>query len=286
MLGATAPSAPPLPAPPPPAPPPPREEPEVELEPEGALSLRFHPEDAPTPDPERGLYDEPGTDPGPLIVPRGPEEEDTGTVYRDEEDDEDDSDNHLIAPTPIAVPRAALLGDPDELQLDVPEEYVDDVDSEAESIHGGPAAVAPPSVQEEPDDEPIEDEPTAPPLTPLVPVPPRAIAVKMAPGPVSSAPVSPVPVSPVLSEADPLARAAEGAPRWGEAKGVGAGAGREAELGMGKWSEAGRPLAEVAAEMSAAPSRKLELEAEGARWPIWLGAALLFGALILWWIAG
>ena len=290
VLGSTAPTAPFPTAPPPTAPPPPRMEPEVELEPEGALSLRFHPEDAPTPDPERALTDEPGTDTGPVIVPRGPEEEDTGTVYRDEDDEEDDSDDHLIAPTPIAVPRAALLGDPEELQLDVAEEYVDDVDSEAESIHGGPAplpiaslasAVAPPSVQEEPDDEPIEDEPTAPPLTPLVPVPPRAIAVKMAP--VS---VSPVSVSPVLAEADPLARASEGAPRWGEAKGVGAGAGREAELGMGKWSEAGRPLAEVAAEMSAAPSRKLELEAEGARWPIWLGAALLFGALILWWIAG
>ena len=271
----------------PPRPPP--VEPEVELEPEPPSSLRFHPEDAPTPDPE-DTADEPGTDPGPVVVPRGPEEEDTGPVYDDGEE-EDDSDQHLIAPTPILMPRASMLGDLEELALDEPEEYVDDVDSEMESIHEVPPPLplkpllsAPPAPPDEPvDDEPIEDEPTAPPLTPLVapPTPPRGLFVKAVPPP--AAPPAP---APDLSDAEPLARPPEGGPRWGEARGVGASGDRAAELGMGKWSEQGRPLAEVAAEMSAAPSRKLELEGEGSRLPLWLGAALLLFGLILWWSVG
>jgi hypothetical protein len=60
---------------------------------------------------------------------------------------------------------------------------------------------------------------------------------------------------------------------------------REEELGVGKWSDVARPLAEFQSAMDSAPVRELMIEEAGLPWLHVISGLILLG-LIGWWFVG
>ncbi len=77
----------------------------------------------------------------------------------------------------------------------------------------------------------------------------------------------------------------EGEPKWEGIRGVSGEPRREAELGSGKWTESGRSIEQLQQELSHGPVREMEMveESKGS-WKLLLGALLVLGGLVLWYV--
>lgn len=270
-----------------------------EPEPEAAL-----PEPEEPPPPDLAPRDAPPPEPEPEPVPE-PEPAPTRPEEPDPVDDPEPQPWH--APTRTVEPSGPARGasaEPEppvsvaappadeapimELLDEEPEEELELQPSPALSLRfhpdDAPAPPAAPERVEEPwldlrelvaDEEVVADEdteesaplPTVPPAPPTPPAPPAARE----------------PPPEALTRSDP----AHDAPKWGDVRGVSSGGTREAELGLGKWTESARPLGEVARALPTEGTRPLDLEpppASGALWLVGLIVAVALALLVALWL--
>ncbi len=250
-------------------------EPELELElgPLEGPALQFHPEDAPkeaeeeeeeelVDEPGPALVDEPELEPEPA---RGQDDEAPDEQDDEAPDDEPTTDEEAsLAQVTVSPREEAVLVEPaaPELELEAePEPVHEPVHEPVDEPVDEP--VHEPELAEDPDED-VEDLDTEG-------------SGELAQGEASST----IPLAPTGREQAPepilLDREeADAAPRWGEARGVGQRAGRDAELGMGKWTEAARPLGEVARALPTDTPRPLDLEPDARGVPslVWVAIAV------------